>query len=71
MVEVNPPASLRDEFFRGTHRRARDLMVGTLHHGHKFRDQSASRRIEANFKDFMWLSSSPSLSPPFIRSSSF
>lgn len=42
-------------------------MVGTLHHGHKFRDQSASRRIEANFKDFMWLSSSPSLSPPFIR----
>lgn len=52
-MEVNPPASLRDEFFRGTHRRARDLMVGTLHHGHKFRDQSASRRIEANFKDFM------------------
>lgn len=51
--EVNPPASLRDEFFRGTHRRARDLMAGTLHPGHKFRDQSASRRIEANFKDFM------------------
>lgn len=66
MVEVNPPASSCDEFFRGTHQRARDLMAGTLHHGHKFRDQSASRRIEANFKDFMWLSSWPSLSPPFI-----
>lgn len=50
--------------FRNTHRWARDLMASTLHPRHNFRDQSASHRIEANFKDFTWLSSSPS--PPFI-----
>lgn len=70
MVEVNPPASFCDSVLRIFPRHAptnTGFNGGYIgHHGHKFHDQSASRRIEANFKDFMWLSSWPSLSPPFI-----